>query len=161
MEALGKEGYEHVAVFDADFKPEPSFLHRTVPYLLGNPEVRTQRCGVAWGMWMCGECGLDREDGGRRGLCWYGRGRRGPPPQPASPINSPPAPCATPPRRCPRRCRLQVGYVQSRWVFTNPQESYLTKAQEVSLNYHMKCEQYTHSATGSFFNFNGTAGEQS
>jgi beta-mannan synthase len=53
---------------------------------------------------------------------------------------------------------VQVGYVQSRWVFTNPQESYLTKAQEVSLNYHMRCEQYTHSATGSFFNFNGTAG---
>jgi beta-mannan synthase len=51
-----------------------------------------------------------------------------------------------------------VGYVQTRWVFTNPDESYLTKAQEVSLNYHMKCEQYTHSATGSFFNFNGTAG---
>ncbi|KDD76984.1 glycosyltransferase-like protein, partial [Helicosporidium sp. ATCC 50920] len=51
-----------------------------------------------------------------------------------------------------------LGYVQSRWVFTNPQESYLTKAQEVSLNYHMKCEQLTHSATGSFFNFNGTAG---
>lgn len=104
--------------------------------------------------------------------------------------------------------------MQSRWVFTNPQESYLTKAQEVgggdarafvsrweackesetggirlvccdhqapvcspshrplhlvlscpaifcpqvSLNYHMKCEQYTHSATRSFFNFNGTAG---
>ncbi len=29
---------------------------------------------------------------------------------------------------------------------------------QVSLNYHMKCEQYTHSATRSFFNFNGTAG---
>jgi hypothetical protein len=55
---------------------------------------------------------------------------------------------------------LQVGYVQSRWVFTNPQESYLTKAQEVSLNYHMKCEQYSHSAARSFFNFNGTAGER-
>lgn len=95
--------------------------------------------------------------------------------------------------------------MQSRWVFTNPQESYLTKAQvgaaalpctqrllhalcinlpstpppsrplptrlpppschpptllpqEVSLNYHMKCEQYAHSAARSFFNFNGTAG---
>ena len=54
---------------------------------------------------------------------------------------------------------LQVGYVQSRWVFTNPAESYLTKAQEVGLNYHMKCEQYAHSAARSFFNFNGTAGE--
>ena len=28
---------------------------------------------------------------------------------------------------------VQVGYVQSRWVFTNPEESYLTKAQEVRL----------------------------
>ncbi|KAL4420802.1 hypothetical protein ABPG75_010458 [Micractinium tetrahymenae] len=89
MDLLAKQGYEFVAVFDADFKPEPGFLQRTMPYLMGNPEV---------------------------------------------------------------------GYVQSRWVFTNPQESYLTKAQEVSLNYHMKCEQYTHSATRSFFNFNGTAG---
>ena len=49
--------------------------------------------------------------------------------------------------------------MQTRWVFTNPQESYLTKAQEIGLNYHMKAEQYTHSAVGSFFNFNGTAGE--
>ncbi|KAI3430675.1 hypothetical protein D9Q98_005265 [Chlorella vulgaris] len=89
MEALSAEGYEFVAVFDADFKPEPGFLRKTLPYLISNP---------------------------------------------------------------------QVGYVQSRWVFTNPQESYLTKAQEVSLNYHMKCEQYSHSAARSFFNFNGTAG---
>ncbi|KAL6777939.1 hypothetical protein ACKKBG_A16285 [Auxenochlorella protothecoides x Auxenochlorella symbiontica] len=89
MDLLIKQGYLYVAVFDADFKPEPGFLYQTIPYLEGNPSV---------------------------------------------------------------------GYVQSRWVFTNPQESYLTKAQEVSLNYHMKCEQYTHSAAGSFFNFNGTAG---
>lgn len=89
MDLLIQQGYLYVAVFDADFKPEPGFLYQTIPYLEGNPDV---------------------------------------------------------------------GYVQSRWVFTNPQESYLTKAQEVSLNYHMKCEQYTHSAAGSFFNFNGTAG---
>ena len=89
MDLLAIDGYKYVAVFDADFKPEPDFLLRTIPYLEGNSTV---------------------------------------------------------------------GYVQTRWVFTNPDESYLTKAQEVSLNYHMKCEQYTHSATGSFFNFNGTAG---
>lgn len=89
MDLLIAEGYQYVAVFDADFRPEPDFLERTIPYLEGNPKV---------------------------------------------------------------------GYVQSRWVFTNPEESYLTKAQEVSLNYHMKCEQFTHSAYGSFFNFNGTAG---
>lgn len=51
-----------------------------------------------------------------------------------------------------------VGYVQARWEFLNPEESYLTKAQEISLNYHMKCEQFEHFASGGFFNFNGTAG---
>ena len=32
------------------------------------------------------------------------------------------------------------------------------QAQEISLNYHMKCEQWIHFVSGSFFNFNGTAG---
>ncbi len=53
----------------------------------------------------------------------------------------------------------EVGYVQTRWIFSNPDESYLTKAQEISLNFHCKCEQFVHFASGSFFNFNGTAGE--
>mmetsp|Transcript_15640 Transcript_15640/g.39888 ORF Transcript_15640/g.39888 Transcript_15640/m.39888 type:complete len:534 (-) Transcript_15640:267-1868(-) len=52
----------------------------------------------------------------------------------------------------------KVGYVQTRWTFLNPNESFLTKAQEISLNFHVKCEQYVHFAQGSFFNFNGTAG---
>ncbi len=52
----------------------------------------------------------------------------------------------------------EVGYVQARWVFANPDESYLTKAQEISLNFHCKCEHFVHFASGSFFNFNGTAG---
>ena len=52
----------------------------------------------------------------------------------------------------------EVGYVQARWTFKNPDESYLTKAQEISLNFHCKCEQFVHFASGSFFNFNGTAG---
>ncbi|XP_031503118.1 glucomannan 4-beta-mannosyltransferase 1-like isoform X2 [Nymphaea colorata] len=30
---------EFVAIFDADFQPEPDFLSRTVPFLLGNPEL--------------------------------------------------------------------------------------------------------------------------
>ena len=34
------------------------------------------------------------------------------------------------------------------------------QAQEISLNYHCKCEQYVHFASGGFFNFNGTAGKQ-
>lgn len=32
------------------------------------------------------------------------------------------------------------------------------QAQEISLNFHCKCEQYVQFASGSFFNFNGTAG---
>lgn len=31
--------YDFVAIFDADFKPEPDFLTATVPYLIDNPEV--------------------------------------------------------------------------------------------------------------------------
>jgi beta-mannan synthase len=34
----------------------------------------------------------------------------------------------------------------------------LTTVQEISLNYHIRCEQYARFATGAFFNFNGTAG---
>ena len=52
----------------------------------------------------------------------------------------------------------EVGFVQTRWTFANADESYLTKAQEISLNYHFKCEQFVHFATDCFFNFNGTAG---
>ncbi|KAI3904136.1 hypothetical protein MKW98_021722 [Papaver atlanticum] len=42
-----KEGLKHsyvkecefVAIFDADFQPDPDYLHRTVPYLIHNPEI--------------------------------------------------------------------------------------------------------------------------
>lgn len=42
-----KEGMKHsyvnlcdyVAIFDADFQPEPNFLRRTIPFLAHNPEV--------------------------------------------------------------------------------------------------------------------------
>eukprot|EP01025_Chloroclados_australasicus_P025040 TRINITY_DN2505_c0_g1_i1.p1 TRINITY_DN2505_c0_g1~~TRINITY_DN2505_c0_g1_i1.p1 ORF type:complete len:527 (-),score=49.87 TRINITY_DN2505_c0_g1_i1:2452-4032(-) len=81
--------YEYIAVFDADFRPDPDFLYRMVPYIHNNPEV---------------------------------------------------------------------GYIQARWTFSNPDETLLTRAQEINLNFHMKCEQWTHFATGAFFNFNGTAG---
>ncbi|CAG9466826.1 unnamed protein product [Pedinophyceae sp. YPF-701] len=80
---------EYIAVFDADFRPEPSFLAQLVPYLHANPAL---------------------------------------------------------------------GYVQARWTFVNAEESYLTRVQEVALNFHMKCEQYSNCAGRSFFNFNGTAG---
>lgn len=52
----------------------------------------------------------------------------------------------------------QVGFVQARWTYVNSDESLLTKVQEISLNYHIKCEQFARHAAGVFFNFNGTAG---
>ncbi|XP_026427387.1 probable glucomannan 4-beta-mannosyltransferase 11 [Papaver somniferum] len=33
------EGCEFVAIFDADFQPEPDYLHRIVPYFIHNPEI--------------------------------------------------------------------------------------------------------------------------
>ena len=30
---------EYVAIFDADFRPEPDFLRRAIPFLVGNPEI--------------------------------------------------------------------------------------------------------------------------
>ncbi len=39
QEGLGRSDAPFVAVFDADFVPEPDFLRRTVPYLLGDARV--------------------------------------------------------------------------------------------------------------------------
>ena len=81
--------YEYIAIFDADFHPEPDFLLKCIPYLRDNSDV---------------------------------------------------------------------GFVQARWTYANGNESILTRVQEISLSYHIKCEQYARFATGAFFNFNGTAG---
>ena len=51
-----------------------------------------------------------------------------------------------------------VAFVQTQWVYTNAKESFLTRMQEISLNYHFKCEQEVRYRFGAFFNFNGTAG---
>ena len=29
---------DYIAIFDADFQPDPDFLHRTVPFLIYNPK---------------------------------------------------------------------------------------------------------------------------
>ncbi|MBA0615345.1 hypothetical protein Godav_015496 [Gossypium davidsonii] len=30
---------EYVAIFDADFRPEPDFLRRSIPFLVNNPDI--------------------------------------------------------------------------------------------------------------------------
>ena len=41
---------EHVAIFDADFQPEPDFLHRTIPFLVHNPQI-----GLVQARWKFGK----------------------------------------------------------------------------------------------------------
>lgn len=52
----------------------------------------------------------------------------------------------------------RVGMVQARWEHLNLGESWLTRLQCVLLDGHFAVEQTARSATGRFFNFNGTAG---
>ncbi len=52
----------------------------------------------------------------------------------------------------------KVGMVQGRWVHLNRSYSFLTRAQAIFLDGHFMLESYTRSASGRFFNFNGTAG---
>lgn len=44
---------EYVAIFDADFQPDPDFLIRSVPFLLSNPEL-----ALAQARWKFGELKL-------------------------------------------------------------------------------------------------------
>ncbi len=226
MELLAKEGYEFVAVFDADFKPEPSFLEKTVPYLVGNPEVRSNGCrpggeagqsfAAAAGVGKQG-CAADRGrwssvrrdvPPGRCGQGWQpevqaagsvGEGEErleaqalpplcrqpGSLPLPALTHAAPAGglravalgvhqPAGVLPNQgaggsssgqagvgvweadAPAACILACA--RAAWVPTASPLQLPPTPQEVSLNYHMKCEQYAHSAARSFFNFNGTAG---
>ena len=66
MEALAREGSEFVAVFDADFKPEPGWLARTVPYLMGNPDVRGA-AAAEMGRGRAGRMGAAAATAARRG----------------------------------------------------------------------------------------------
>jgi beta-mannan synthase len=47
-----------------------------------------------------------------------------------------------------------IGFVQTRWEFANPETSLLTKVQQISLNFHVKVEQFARCALDSFFNNN-------
>lgn len=51
-----------------------------------------------------------------------------------------------------------IGVVQSKWGYTNPNYSFLTKLQEFGLNAHFSIEQVGRNIKEHFINFNGTAG---
>ncbi|KAL4359549.1 hypothetical protein AHAS_Ahas08G0088500 [Arachis hypogaea] len=49
---------EYVAIFDADFRPEPDFLRRAVPFLIGNPDIALVQ--ARWRFVNADECLLTR-----------------------------------------------------------------------------------------------------
>ncbi|KAI3450664.1 hypothetical protein Pfo_007329 [Paulownia fortunei] len=80
---------EYVAIFDADFQPEPDFLQQAIPFLIHN---------------------------------------------------------------------LEIGLIQARWRFVNADECFLTRMQEMSLDYQFVVEQEGGSSIHAFFSFNGSGG---
>jgi len=51
-----------------------------------------------------------------------------------------------------------IGLVQTRWTYLNTRKNILTRLQSIMLDAHFGIEQVTRFGSGSFFNFNGTAG---
>ncbi|XP_019453901.1 PREDICTED: glucomannan 4-beta-mannosyltransferase 2-like [Lupinus angustifolius] len=49
---------EYVAIFDADFRPEPDFLRRAIPFLVGNPDIALVQ--ARWRFVNSDECLLTR-----------------------------------------------------------------------------------------------------
>lgn len=49
---------EYVAIFDADFRPEPDFLRRAIPFLVGNPDIALVQ--ARWRFVNSNECLLTR-----------------------------------------------------------------------------------------------------
>lgn len=83
------QGYEFVAIFDADFDPPSDFLYQCIHHMVENESL---------------------------------------------------------------------AFVQTRWCYSNADDSFLTWAQKINLNFHFDIEQRARSYLGWFFNFNGTAG---
>ena len=52
----------------------------------------------------------------------------------------------------------ELGFVQGRWTYINQDESTFTRWVEITLNQHIKGEQYTRSACRTFLQFNGSGG---
>jgi len=55
-EGMGRayaRGCDLVAVFDADFQPDPDFLRRAVPFLLHNPDLALVQARWKFGEYSC------------------------------------------------------------------------------------------------------------
>mgnify|MGYP001991724830 FL=1 len=149
---------EFIAIFDADFLPEPGFLMRAIPFFQDKKAgpAREKTCTPC-------PCAHDLAAACHR----------------VQPLTSQLSAPSSPSRLCRwASCRgltltlalppsptltlaltlNQVGFVQGRWTYLNADESLFCRYQEICLNAHIKCEQYARFSTGNFFNFNGTGG---
>ena len=52
----------------------------------------------------------------------------------------------------------ELGFVQGRWTYINQDESTFTRWVEITLNQHIKGEQYTRAACRTYLQFNGSGG---
>ncbi|KAK1397844.1 Glucomannan 4-beta-mannosyltransferase 2 [Heracleum sosnowskyi] len=64
---------EYVAIFDADFQPDPDFLLRSIPYLVHNPEIALVQ--ARWVFVNADECLLTRMQEMSFGLSFYSGAR--------------------------------------------------------------------------------------
>ncbi|KAF9680173.1 hypothetical protein SADUNF_Sadunf06G0093700 [Salix dunnii] len=125
---------DYVAIFDADFQPEPDFLRRTIPFLVHNPELALVQTRWKFGnlalittfshlnlavitFWF--HSSLETVGGSFVGFWDFGLAAA---------------------------------------LLVNADECLMTRMQEMSLDYHFTVEQEVGSSTYAFFGFNGTAG---
>ena len=126
--------YEFIAIFDADFHPEPDFLLKCIPYLKDNSDVGfvQARWTYANGNEVClvGGCAAMS----RRAL----------------------TPMRASQSILTRVQEISLSYHSACPCRADPHFSHSSDAPVVPTA--VKCEQYARFATGAFFNFNGTAG---
>ncbi|KAK4492242.1 hypothetical protein RD792_003043 [Penstemon davidsonii] len=119
---------EYVVMFDADFRPEPDFLKRAVPFLIHNKDI-----ALVQGRWST------TDTIGGAALAFV----------------QTPKQCQ---RCTPTTSRDEQNLGKKYAFPVNSNECLLTRMQEMSLDYHFKVEQEVGSATHAFFGFNGTGG---
>ncbi|KAG6771797.1 hypothetical protein POTOM_023189 [Populus tomentosa] len=168
---------DYVAIFDADFQPEPDFLRRTIPFLDHNPEL-----GLVQTRWKFGNLALITifsdlnlavitvNLAGAAFQLFAAKAARV-----SRTKDMVLGPCNTWTLDKSKRGSESKGMFGRSWISqglsmlvtwkwlsllfaVNADECLMTRMQEMSLDYHFTVEQEVGSSTYAFFGFNGTAG---
>ncbi|TQD79250.1 hypothetical protein C1H46_035203 [Malus baccata] len=154
---------EYVAIFDADFRPEPDYLRRAIPFLVHNPDIALVQARWRFGCESLSspnsqsQCHLlhvirhDQMLEMRARFVILLQNKEG---------GSVPLKVGLGKPRIVRfkRSTTQRDAGTGSISGMNADECLLTRMQEMSLDYHFTVEQEVGSATHAFFGFNGTAG---